>query len=325
MSSINPLNKFKWMLATACLGSTLAFAQSYPTKPIRLIIPWPPGGTTDVLGRMAAQRLTEAWGAQVLADNRPGAGGNIGFQACAKSPPDGYTLCIMTVAQAISPSIYKQLGFDPSADFSHVTLMAVVPSLLLVHPSLPVKNVQQFVALAKAKPGHLSYASTGNGTSTHMMMEMLKTMTKIDIVHIPYKGVSLAIVDQISGLVESSFGTAIGTLPFVRQGKIRALAVSTRDRFPPLPDLQTMQESGIKGFEASSWTGMSMPAGTPLEIVRKVNQELTGMLRTPGIRARLLEMGGIVVADTPEEFSAFVKRDTEQWAKVAKAANVQIN
>jgi tripartite-type tricarboxylate transporter receptor subunit TctC len=137
---------------------------------------------------MAAQRLTEAWGAQVLADNRPGAGGNIGFQACAKSPPDGYTLCIMTVAQAISPSIYKQLGFDPSADFSHVTLMAVVPSLLLVHPSLPVKNVQQFVALAKAKPGHLSYASTGNGTSTHMMMEMLKTMTKIDIVHIPYKG-----------------------------------------------------------------------------------------------------------------------------------------
>jgi tripartite-type tricarboxylate transporter receptor subunit TctC len=231
----------------------------------------------------------------------------------------------MTVAQAISPSIYKQLGFDPSADFSHVTLMAVVPSLLLVHPSLPVKNVQQFVALAKAKPGHLSYASTGNGTSTHMMMEMLKTMTKIDIVHIPYKGVSLAIVDQISGLVESSFGTAIGTLPFVRQGKIRALAVSTRDRFPPLPDLQTMQESGIKGFEASSWTGMSMPAGTPLEIVRKVNQELTGMLRTPGVRARLLEMGGIVVADTPEEFSAFVKRDTEQWAKVAKAANVQIN
>ena len=188
MSSINPLNKFKWMLAAACLGSTLAFAQSYPTKPIRLIIPWPPGGTTDVLGRMAAQRLTEAWGAQVLADNRPGAGGNIGFQACAKSPPDGYTLCIMTVAQAISPSIYKQLGFDPSADFSHVTLMAVVPSLLLVHPSLPVKNVQQFVALAKAKPGHRSYASTGNGTSTHMMMEMLKTMTKIEIVHIPYKG-----------------------------------------------------------------------------------------------------------------------------------------
>ena len=219
-----------WLaISMLCMISPLTLAQTYPVKPIRLIIPWPPGGTTDVLGRMAAQRMTEAWGIQVIADNRPGAGGNIGFEMCAKSPPDGYTLCIMTVAQAISPSIYGKLGFDPTADFAHVTLMAIVPSLLLVHPSLPVKNVQEFIALAKSKPGRLSYASTGNGTSPHMMMEMFKSMTATSIVHIPYKGVSLALIDQISGLVESSFGTAIGTLPFCAAGKNQSVgSVNTR-------------------------------------------------------------------------------------------------
>ena len=317
--------RYALAMAAALTAATPALAQQYPVKPVRFIINFPPGGPTDIMGRLAADHLSKAWGVQVVADNRGGAGGNIGFEQCAKTPPDGYTICMMTIAQSIAPSLYNKLGFDPLKDYAYVTLLAVLPSLLMVHPSIPAKNVREFIALGKTRPGALTYASTGNGTSPHMMMEMLKTMAGIDLVHIPYKGVSLAMVDQISGLVETSFGTAIGTLPFVKQGKIRALAVSTRKRFPPLPDLPTMDEAGVKGFDASSWTGLSMPAGTPRDIVLKVNIELVRMLTAPEMREKLLSMGGIAVGDSPEEFSAFVKRDTEQWAKVAKAANVRIN
>lgn len=306
-----------WFVALGCP------AQSFPSKPVRIIVPWPPGGTTDILGRMAAARLTEVWGVQTIVDNRPGAGGNLGFDLCAKSPADGHVMCIMTVAQTISPSIYNKLGFDVLGDFSHVTLMAMVPSLLLVHPSLPAKNVKEFIALARAKPGALNYASTGKGTSPHMMMEMFKTMTRTNLVHIPYKGVSLGMIDQISGLVECSFGTAIGALPYVKQGKVRPLAVSTKTRFPPLAELPTLDEAGVRGFDASSWTGMSMPARTPRDVVQKTNTELVRMLKAPEMREKLLGMGGVVVADTPDEFTAFVKQDVERWAKVANAADMK--
>src|SRR3954469_1887306 len=192
-------NLFRMAIASTLItGALAADAQSYPTKPVRFIIPFPPGGPTDIMGRLAAQRLTEAWGVQVVADNRPGAGGNIGAELCAKSPPDGYTICMMTVAQSISPSIYPKLGFNPVKDFAPVTLMATLPSLLMVHPSLPVKNVRDLVALAKAKPATLTYASTGNGTSPHMLMEMFKWMAGVDLVHVPYKGASPAMIDQIS-------------------------------------------------------------------------------------------------------------------------------
>ena len=248
--------------AVVCAGICPAHAQTYPAKPVRFIVPFPPGGPTDIMGRMAAQRLTEAWGVQVVADNRGGAGGNIGSELCAKSPPDGYTICMLTVAQSMSPGIYPRLPFDPLKDFAPVTLMATLPSLLMAHPSLPVKNVKELVALAKAKPGMLTYASTGNGTSPHMLMEMFKWMAGVNLVHVPYKGAAPAIIDQISGQIDVAFSTAIAALPFVQQGKVRALAISTQERFPPMPDLPTVEQGGVKGFDGSSWTGVVMPAGS---------------------------------------------------------------
>ena len=310
------------VMALAAAGAT--HAQTYPAKPVRFIIPFPPGGPTDIMGRLAAQRLTEAWGVQVVADNRAGAGGNIGAEMCAKSPPDGYTICMMTVAQSISPSIYPRLGFDPLKDFAHVTLMATLPSLLMVHPSLPVKNVKELVALAKAKPGILTYASTGNGTSPHMLMEMFRWMAGVNLVHVPYKGASPAMIDQISGQIDVAFSTAIAALPFVQQGKVRAIAVSTRERFSPLPDLPTVEQGGVKGFDGSSWQGVVMPANTPRDMVVKVNAELAKMLKSPEMKEKILQQGGIASGNSPEEFSAFIKSETDKWAKVAKAAQIRL-
>jgi len=313
------------LFALMSFTATAAVAQQYPSKPVRFIINFPPGGPTDIMGRMAADALSKSWGMQVVADNRAGAGGNIGFELCAKSPPDGYTLCMMTVAQSIAPSVYSRLAFDPLKDFTPVTMLAILPSLLLVHPSVPAKTVKELVALAKAKPGALSYASTGNGTSPHMMMEMFKSMAAINLVHIPYKGAAPAMIDQIAGQVQVAFSTAIAALPFVHQGKVRALAVSTRERFPPLPELPTMEQSGVKGFDASSWNGAVMPAGTPRDIVLKINTELGKMLNTPDIKEKILQQGGIARGGSPEEFTAFIKAETEKWAKVAKAAKVKLD
>ena len=302
-----------------------AHAQTYPTKPVRFIVPFPPGGPTDIMGRLAAQRLTEAWGVQVVADNRAGAGGNIGSELCAKSPPDGYTICMMTVAQSISPSIYPKLGFDPLKDFAPVTLMATLPSLLMVHPSLPVKNVKELVALAKAKPATLTYASTGNGTSPHMLMEMFKWMAGgINLVHVPYKGASPAMIDQISGQIDVAFSTAIAALPFVQQGKVRAIAASTKDRFAPLPDLPTVEQGGIKGYDGSSWQGVVMPANTPRDMIAKANAELVKMLKSPDMKEKILLQGGIAIGNSPDEFAAYMKSEIDKWAKVAKAANVRV-
>src|SRR6187402_3042373 len=307
------------------MATVNAHAQTYPAKPVRFIVPFPPGGPTDIMGRLAAQRLTEAWGVQVVADNRAGAGGNIGSELCAKSPPDGYTLCMMTVAQSISPSIYPKLGFDPLKDFAPVTLMATLPSLLMVHPSLPVKNVKELVALAKAKPATLTYASTGNGTSPHMLMEMFKWMAGgINLVHVPYKGASPAMIDQISGQIDVAFSTAIAALPFVQQGKVRAIAVSTKDRFAPLPDLPTVEQGGIKGYDGSSWQGVVMPANTPRDMIAKANAELVKMLKSPDMKEKILLQGGIAIGNSPDEFAAYMKSEIDKWAKVAKAANVRV-
>jgi tripartite-type tricarboxylate transporter receptor subunit TctC len=310
-------------LALACAGAPVA--QPYPAKPVRMIIPFPPGGPTDLMGRLAAERLTKAWGVQVVAENRAGAGGNIGFEQCAKSPPDGYTICMMTVAQSISPSVYSRLGYDPLKDFAHVTLMAILPSLLTVHPSLPVKNVKELLALARSRPGQLVYSSTGNGTSPHMLMEMLKWMAGVNMVHVPYKGQAPSLVDQMSGEVQLAFNTAITILPHVQAGKLRAIAVSTRERFPPLPELPTVDESGLKGFDGSSWQAVVMPGGTPKEIVGKVYQELSALIKAPETRERFLAQGALASGIPPEQFVEFVRREIEKWAKVAKAANVRLD
>ena len=300
-------------------------AQGYPSKPIRFIIPFPPGGPTDLMGRAAADRIARAWNVQVIADNRAGAGGNIGTELCAKALPDGYTLCMMTVAQTIAPAIYKKLGFDPIRDFSHVTLMAMLPSMLTVHPALPVKTVKEVIALAKTSPGQLTYASTGNGTSPHMLMEMFSAMAGVKMVHVPYKGQAPAVVDQIAGQIQLAFNTAATVLQHVHAGKLKPIAISTRERFPPMPNLPTVEEGGIKGFDGSSWQSVVMPANTPREIVAKVYQELAGMLKSPEVRARFLAQGALASGMPPDQFVAFARLEMEKWAKVAKFANIQLD
>ncbi len=309
----------------ASLLSCAALAQSYPNKPVRFIIPFPPGGPTDIMGRLAADTLSKALGTQFIADNRGGAGGNIGSELCAKSAPDGYTICMFTVAQSISPAIYRKLPFDPQKDFTPVTLMAVLPSMLTVHPQLPVKNVKELIALAKSKPGQLSYSSTGNGTSPHMLMEMFKWMTGTEIVHVPYKGQAPSVIDQISGQVQMAFNTAIGVIPHVKAGKLKALAVSTKERFPAMPELPTVAESGVKNFDGASWQGVVMPAGVPRDIVVKLHEILAKSLKTPEAKQRLLALGALPSGNSPDEFAAFIKAETEKWAKVAKAAHISLD
>ena len=321
------------MLACTALLPSLAAAQAtstssgqaYPARPVRMIIPFPPGGPTDLMGRMAADRLTKAFGVQVIADNRGGAGGNIGFEQCAKSPPDGYTVCMMPVAQSISPGIYRKVGYDLARDFSYVTLMAKLPSLLTAHPAFPAKNVKDVIALAKSRPGQIIYSSTGNGTSPHMLMEMFKWMASVNLVHVPYKGQAQSVIDQISGQVQLAFNTAVTVLPHVKEGKLKPIAISTKERFPPMPELQTVDEGGVKGYDGSSWQGVVVPAGTPREIVARIYQELAAMLKAPETRERLLAQGALASGMPPEEFTAFVRRETEKWAKVAKAAKVQVD
>ena len=313
------------VLACATLFPSFALAQAYPAKPIRMIIPFPPGGPTDLMGRMAADRLSRGLGVQVVADNRGGAGGNIGFEQCAKSPPDGYTLCGMTVAQSISPGIYRKLGYDLSKDFTFVTLMATLPSMLTSHPAFPAKNVKEVIAVAKSRPGQIIYSSTGNGTSPHMLMEMFKSMAGIDMVHVPYKGQAQSVIDQISGQIQIAFNTAVTVLPHVKEGKLKPIAISTKERFPPMPELQTVAEGGVKGYDASSWQGVAMPAGVPREIVARVYQELAAMLKAPETRERFLAQGALASGMPPEEFTAFVRREAEKWAKVGKAAKVQVD
>jgi len=303
-----------------CWG--VANAQLYPSKPVRFIIPFPPGGPTDIVGRLAADRLSKAWNVQVIADNRPGSGGNIGTEQCARSPADGYTMCMISIAQSISPAIYPKLGFDPVRDFAHVTLLATLPSLLVVHPSLPAQNVRELIALAKERPGALNYASGGSGTSSHLLMEMFNQRSGIATVHIIYKGTGPALVDQLSGRVELAFSTAIAVQPYVQSGKLRALAISTLERLPTLPDVPTIAESGLPGFDGGSWQGVVMPAGTPRELVHAASGELAKILRAPDMKERIVAMGGIPLGTSPDEFAAFMKAEAEKWAQVAKAAKV---
>jgi tripartite-type tricarboxylate transporter receptor subunit TctC len=307
------------------LGSVFAQAQQYPSKPVRVIIPFPPGGPTDIMGRYTADTLTKAYGVQFVADNRAGAGGNIGMELCAKAPADGSVLCIMTVAQSISPAIYRKLAFDPIKDFAHVTLLAQLPSMLTVHPALPVKTVKDLVSLAKAKPGQMSYASTGNGTSPHMLMEMFKFMTSTNMVHVPYKGQAPAVLDQISGQVQTAFNTAIGVIPQVKAGRLKAVAISTRERFAAMPELPTVEESGVKGFDGGSWNGIVMPAGTPPDIVNRIHAPVAAELRSAAGKEAMLKNGGTAGGGTPAEFAAYIRAEVDKWAKVAQFAKIHLD
>ena len=307
------------------LLSGVSHAQSYPNRLVTLIVPFTPSGPMDILGRLVADRLGKKWGVPVITVNYSGAGGNIGSKRCAESSPDGYTICILSIAQTIAPSIYAKPGFDPIKDFVHVAPLAKLPSLLLVHPSLPVKNVKELVALAKAKPGVLNYASGGTGTSTYMLMELFKHEADVNFVQIPYKGQGPALFDQISGRVAVAFDTVIAALPYVKDGKLRAIAVSTKDKLPLLPNVPTIDESGINGFDGGSWAGLVMPAGTPRDVVTKVNTDLEEILKSPAMKEKILSMGGIPVYSSPKQFTAFVTAEVGKWAEVVRDADIRRN
>jgi tripartite-type tricarboxylate transporter receptor subunit TctC len=313
--------------ATFLLTSSMAIhAQTYPTKPLRMLVPFPPGGTTDILGRVAAQKLGEALGQQVIVDNRPGAGGNIGTELVAKSPPDGYTLLTDPGSTlTINPSLFAKLPFDPLKDFAPVTILAAVPNLLVVHPSLPVRNVKELIALAKAKPGQLNYASSGAGQSTHLSMELFKSMAHVNMIHVAYKGSSPAITDLLGGHVLLMFDNMPSALPHAKAGKLRGIAVSTARRSPVMPDVPTVAESGLPGFEVSVWFAVLAPAATPREIVERLNGILVKALQSPDVRERLSTQGAEPIGGTPADFTAVMKRDLAKWAKVVKDANIKLD
>jgi tripartite-type tricarboxylate transporter receptor subunit TctC len=299
---------------------------AYPTKPVRLVVPFPAAGTTDILARAVAQKLSEAWGQQVIVDNRPGAGGNIGSELVAKAAPDGYTLLMGTVGtHAINPSLYSKMPYDHVKDFTPVILVAGVPNVLVVNPSLPVHSVQELIAYGKANPGKLNFASSGNGTSIHLSGELFKTLTGIQMTHVPYKGSAPALTDLVGGQVQLMFDNLPSSLAFIKGGQLRALAVTSATRSATLPELPTLAESGLPGFEASSWFGVLAPAGTPKDIVDKLNGAVASWLATPEAREKLVAQGAIAAGGPPEAFARHIADETAKWAKVVKASGAHVD
>jgi tripartite-type tricarboxylate transporter receptor subunit TctC len=298
-------------------------ADNYPNKPIRLIVPYTPGGGYDILARLLGQKLTERWGRQVVVDNRPGANGNIGAAAAAKSPPDGYTLLMGGIGpNAINAGLYE-LSFDPVKDFAPVMLAATYQNILVVDPSLPAKSVKDLIALAKSKPGKINYASAGSGSTQHLSGELFKTMAGIDLVHIPYKGSAPGMTALLGGEVSLMFNSTPTTLPHVKTGKLRGLAVTGGKRSPEAPELPTVAEAGVPGYEVTGWYGVLAPAATPKGIVVKLNSELAKILRLPDIKERLKELGVEAGGGTPEQFGDFIKKEIAKWAKVVKESGAR--
>jgi tripartite-type tricarboxylate transporter receptor subunit TctC len=314
-----------WAIAACCGGlAAVAAAQTYPTKPIRVIVPFPPAGAADLLTRTIGQKLGESWGKQMVVDNRPGAGGNLGLELAAKAPPDGYTAVMAAVTtNAIGMSTYTKLGYNLEKDLAPVTLVGNVPHILVSHPTLPVKNVKELIALGKSHPGDIVFASQGNGTLSHLEQEMLKQMGGFTALHVPYKGSAPGLADLIPGNVQLFFDSIPSALPHVNSGRIRALGVASSKRSPALPDIPAIGES-LKGFEADSWFGIMMPAGTPRDIIVKFDGEVQKALATQEVRERLLAVGGFVQAGGPEQLAERIRADIAKWGKVARAANVRI-
>jgi tripartite-type tricarboxylate transporter receptor subunit TctC len=317
----------RWALGAlfACVALG-AFAQGYPNHAIKLVVPFPAAGTTDILARAAAQKLTEALGQSVVVDNRPGAGGNIGSDLVAKSPPDGYTLLMGTVGtHAINPSLYSKMPYDHVKDFVPIVLVAGVPNVLVVNPALPVNSVADLIKLAKEKPGSINFASSGSGTSIHLSGELFKTMAGVDMTHVPYKGSAPALTDLMGGQVQIMFDNLPSSLQQIKAGKLRAIAVTSLTRAPALPNVPTISESGLPGFEASSWFGVLAPAGTPAPVVARINTEINKWLQSADAREKLLAQGAEAAGGSPEQFAAFIRSETEKWAKVVKASGAKVD
>jgi tripartite-type tricarboxylate transporter receptor subunit TctC len=307
--------------AAPCFG-----ADAYPSKPVRWIVPFPPGGGTDLISRTLAAKLTEAWGVQVIADNRPGGGGTLGLGIAAKMPPDGYTIVLGQASNvAVAPGLYGKLPYDPVKDLQPITQVISAPLVIVSHPSFPAKNARELIAYARTKPGAVTFGSPGNGTIGHLSLEMLKTKAGINMLHIPYKGATLAITELIGGQIVIYASSMPPALPLINGGKLKALGVTGAKRLAPLPNVPTVAESGVAGYEAVNWYGVLVPAGTPKDIVAKLHTDIVRILKQPDIKERFAGEGGDIVANTPDEFGAFIREEIPKWSKVVKDAGVKVD
>lgn len=316
--------KNKWLLSLLILPG-MAFAQQYPNKPIRIIVAYTPAGTTDILARVLGQKMSESFGQPVIIENRPGANGNIGTDVAAKATPDGYTVLMTTAGtHGINPTLYRKLPWDAVKDFAPISLVAMVPNILVVNNSVPAKNVKEFIAHLKANPNKFNYGSPGNGSTGHLSQELFKAMTGTSMQHIPYKGSAGVLADVIGGQIIGTIDNLPVYLPQVKAGKLRALAVSSAKRSPAIPELPTIAESGVPGYNSGAWFGLVAPAGTPMPIVDKLSAETQRILKLPDVAERLSALGAEPVGDRPEQFAAFIKSEIAKWAKVIKDANVEL-
>ncbi|MGZ5089785.1 MAG: tripartite tricarboxylate transporter substrate binding protein [Burkholderiales bacterium] len=313
------------LFAALLSGMPGAYAQNYPDRPVRLVIPYAPGGTSDILARLIAAPLWNVMGQPVVADNRPGAGSNIGAEIVAKAPPDGYTLLIATPALASNPALYGKVNYDPVASFEPVTLLTEIPIVLVVHPSMPTKSVRELIVLAKAQPGKLNFGSSGNGGIGHLVGELFKSSTGVNMVHVPYKGNGPALVDLMSGVLNLTFSDIAGAAPYIKSGKMRPLAITSARRSAMLPELPTMVEAGVPGFQASSWFAVFSTAQTPKAVVNKLNSDMIKVIRTPDVRDRLTGLGFDVVGSKPEELAVFLKSEIAKWTKVVKESGARLD
>ena len=313
-------------LVAACalvFTAALSHAQPYPAKPIRMILAFPPGGPTDIVARVLAQKLTEQMGQQVIVDNKPGAGGNIGAELAARAPNDGYTMFYNTSAIVINPALYGKASYDTLKDFVPVALTAAIPMVLVVHPSLPARNMKEFVDLVKSKPGQMSYSSSGTGTITHLASAMLTAQMGLNAVHIPYKGSAPGLVDLAAGQTQFMTDTINTAIAYIKDGRMRAIAVTSAKRSSVLPDLPTFHEAGLTGFDAAAWQGVVLPAGVPSEVVTKLNAEITKALQDAAVRARLAGQGADVYGSTPAEYGAYIRAEMPRWAKIIKESGAK--
>ncbi|HEV2431895.1 MAG TPA: tripartite tricarboxylate transporter substrate binding protein [Burkholderiales bacterium] len=295
-----------------------AYSQEWPSRPIRLILPFPPGGGTDILGRLIAERLSVSLGQPVVTENRGGAGGNVGAEAAARSAPDGYTIVLVAPSLAISPTLYSKINYDPVKDFAPVSLVATVPNVMITQPSIPAENLQEFIAFAKTRPGALNFGSGGAGTSNHLAGELFNIVAGTKLVHIPYKGVNLAMQDALAGNVHLVFIGIPAAAPHIKAGKLRALALVAPQRSSALPDVPTVAEAGLKDFEVTTWYGVLAPAGTPRPIVMRLNSELVKIMHSPELKEKLAASGTEPLTSTPEEFAAYIKREMTKWGDVIR-------
>jgi tripartite-type tricarboxylate transporter receptor subunit TctC len=323
-AAVHPVGTVVLFAVAGSLAPT-AWAQTYPAKAIRIIVPFPAGGTSDILSRAIGQKLNEEWKQPVIVDNRPGASANIGAELLVKSPADGYTLFCASTIHTINPSLYSKLAYDPIRDFTPITLLAATSQVLAVHPSVPVKTVKELIAYAKKRPGELNYSSAGNGSQPHLTAEMFKARTGIDIVHVPYKGAPPQIADLLAGHVALTFGTSPTAVPHVKSGKLRALGVSTAKRITALPDVPTIDEAGVPGFEASGANGLVGPAGMPPAIVEKLNATVVRIVREPAMSKFLSDQGAEPWTTTPAEYATYIKSEVAKWAKAVKDSGARID